>query len=231
MKKTIILSMVLAATSFLSAQTSKGSMMLGGSLSFNSGKDESTDINGGTSMVTDETKIRDLNFTPSFGYFVADKLAVGLVFSLASNSMTTTVPNATGFSKKEEKQVLSGAAFGLFLRKYLMTNEKFGFYGQASFVRGSYKVEETYTLANGNSTKDLAKGPATIADLSAGIVYFPSKRIGLHAGFGGLGWSKISITSSESTSPNASSNFESSGFNFNLNSASINFGFSYFFGR
>jgi len=231
MKKTIILSMVLAATSFMSAQTSKGSMMLGGSLGFSSGKEESTITNSGVSVVDREYKFSGFNFSPTFGYFVADKLAVGLIVDFGSGNNTFTNPLATGNNQKEDKRVNRGTQFGVFARKYMMTNEKFGFYGQLSFLTGSTNNEQTTTLANGNSFSNTRKGPQTNVDLGLGIVYFPSKRIGLHAGFGGLGWNSSRLKSTASTSSNSDVTVRSSGFNFNLISASINFGFSYFFGR
>lgn len=231
MKKTIILSMILAGTSFLSAQTSKGSMMLGGSLGFNSRNSETTITNSGVSAVTVERKYSGFNFSPTFGYFVADKLAVGLILDFSSSNNTYTYPLAVGNNTKEENFVNKGTQFGIFARKYMMTNETFGFYGQISFLTGSTKNEYTDTRANGNSTIDLDKGPKTNVDLGFGIAYFPSKNIGLHAGFGGLGWNSSKVKSTNSTSPNSDKTEKDSGFNFNLNTANISFGFAYFFGR
>lgn len=83
MKKFLLL-LTLSAFGFVNAQTEKGSWVVGGSttIGFNS-VGSKVDYNGGS---VDGPKVSTFNFTPSVGYFVMNKLAVGLDLGFTSVS-------------------------------------------------------------------------------------------------------------------------------------------------
>ena len=112
-KSLILLCAFAAVTTWGYAQTSAGSMMVGGTIEFSSQSREGGSANDGSSF----------GFSPSFGYFISDNLAVGAsLFLGSSRSGTANVKTTSNY-------------FGLgpFARYYLFTsNEQFGFFGQAS---------------------------------------------------------------------------------------------------
>ena len=75
MKKILLIGAVVLSGA-LSAQMTKGSWVVGGSTNLNFSNTSSKLKYDGVSM--DGPKISTLNFSPSFGYFVMDKLAIGL---------------------------------------------------------------------------------------------------------------------------------------------------------
>jgi hypothetical protein len=81
MKKSFLLLFVFSLSFAISAQTKKGNLFLSGgtSLTLNF-LNSSTPVNNGISG--EATKWNSISFRPSFGYFVANNLSVGLVGSL-----------------------------------------------------------------------------------------------------------------------------------------------------
>ena len=108
-------------------------MMLGGAIDFSSVSRQS----GNASDVSSFT------FSPSFGYFVSDNLAVGASLSLGS-TRTGTGPG---------KEVTTAFSFGPFARYYLFTsNEQFAFFGQAGLNFGTQKTDPAFGgVTKGNS--------------------------------------------------------------------------------
>jgi outer membrane protein len=108
-------------TSYAQAQTSSGSMMVGGSLNYTSGSSQSGSYN-----------YNDLVFSPHFGYFVADNFVVGTSLTIETGR------NGTG----SNKTVNSGFGFGPFARYYKFTsNDKFAFFGEAGIDFVSAKTD------------------------------------------------------------------------------------------
>ncbi len=230
MKKTTILTMLLVGSTVAFSQISQGSFMLGGSVGFGSNKNKTTSTTSGVSTNTYNNKSNFFNLSPSFGYFVAKGLAVGLSLGINNSTYIYDYPTAMGNSIKENKYENKNTTIGLFARKYFMSNDIFGFYSNLGFGVGPSNSKRTNTEASGTSYVNDRKGNNTNVDLGLGVVYFPSKKIGLHAGFGGLGWSNYTYENTDSSNPNTKSKDENSGFNLNLNSLYLNFGFSMFFG-
>ncbi|MBT1696743.1 outer membrane beta-barrel protein [Fulvivirgaceae bacterium PWU4] len=147
MKKVTILFLLMSALVITSvnAQTSQGNMMVGGTLSL-----YTTSYQGNSDLEESGT-----TFSPSFGYFVTDNLAVGASLGFSSST------DDNGVSKTER----SSFSFGPFARYYKFTsNDKFAFFGQASFTIGSGKTD----ITPGGETKT---GTTTFA-ISPGFAYF-----------------------------------------------------------
>jgi hypothetical protein len=107
--KKIFISVLLALVSLsIKAQTSKGMMNVGGDVSY-----QNTSYSGGG-------KSNTFSFSPSFGYFLSDNLALGLALGY-TNTSTTGSPSNNTFS------------IAPFVRYYKFTSEnKFAFFGQGS---------------------------------------------------------------------------------------------------
>lgn len=100
------------------AQTSQGSMMLGGTFQIESFGSQGNDA-----------KTSTFSISPSFGYFISDNLAVGATIGFGST--TTTNPPAPQVKS-------SGVIVGPFARFYKFTsNENFAFYAEGGINIGS----------------------------------------------------------------------------------------------
>ena len=153
---------LLLCVSYSHAQTAKGNMMVGGTLSLS--KETPEDNN--------ETQFSSTNFSPSFGYFVMDNLAVGA--NLGFTSQTSKTPAF--------KTVSSSIGLGPFARYYKFTsNENFAFFGQAQLMFYSGKTETT--AAGGSAT---SKNSRTVISISPGFSYFMTKRWALDLSITGL---------------------------------------------
>jgi hypothetical protein len=180
----------------LQAQTESGNMMLGGNLSFYS-----------TSYQGSNAKNNGMTFSPSFGYFLKDNLAVGASLAVSNNS------SGTG----SNKDVNSSFAFGPFARFYKFTsNENFAFFAQAGLNFGSGKSDP----AVGATTKTRSLS----LYISPGFSYFFSKHWAGELSFAGLVF--------QSYDPNTSNgNDKSNTVQFGLSSFSPSLGVRYYFGN
>lgn len=161
MKKTItIFSFIFTSlVTYTQAQTSQGSLSLGGGISITSEKDE----NPG-----EDVKTTIVRFSPSVGYFVVDNLAVGLNLDLTS--------------RKREDDKYSDLLIGPFARYYKYTsNEKFAFYGEVGFLFGSTKNEP--------DGQDEIKGSLFNFYISPGFAYFFNEKWALDLRLQGISYS------------------------------------------
>lgn len=225
MKKLIFLTAVGLSSLIATAQTGKGSMMLGGNLGFGSSNYKSTQTTGNVTITTNDQKSSSITILPTFGYFVADQLVVGLMAGIDNSK--TVYKNPSG-NVSEQTYQYNNTVIGLFARKYFMPTTTFGMYGGLQFMNGPSKntIETVYNNNNPTTTVE-TKGSYTTVGLEGGVAFFPSNKFGMHLGVAGLGWQ-----SSKSESENSGTKYESksSGFNFDLNTLYLNVGLFYFFG-
>lgn len=130
-------------TMFGYAQTSSGNMMLGGGLSFNSISYQGGSVNDGNSVT----------FSPGFGYFISDNMAIGTSLTLSSSR------DGTGANKT----LRSSFGLGPFARYYIFTsNQNFGFFGQAqlSFSAGKTDPDAGNVTRNNAVSFSLSPGAA-----------------------------------------------------------------------
>jgi outer membrane protein len=124
MKNIVLIVMFVVIAKTATAQTSAGNMMLGGTLSYYNMRGEGSD----------EYQQNQFTFSPNFGYFVSDNLALGLALSVSS----TTIDNGT------TKIVGTSFGAGPFARYYKFTsNENFAFVGQAQLIVSTGKEDPT----------------------------------------------------------------------------------------
>jgi outer membrane protein len=124
MKKITLFTLFFAGIfSFANAQTDKGSIIAGGDISFDFGKDKAK--SNGTTVEFGKTTT--VEFSPLAGYFFMDRLAGGLEFNINS---TTFKEDGTG-----DKDVFTVIAVGPFVKYYHET----GLFGMGSVGFGSIK--------------------------------------------------------------------------------------------
>lgn len=133
MNKSFILVFALViATTIVDAQTSSGNMMVGGSINFSSSSREGGSLKD----------YSDFSFSPSFGYFISDNLAIGTSLTIATSRIGTGSAKSTSNS------------FGLgpFARYYKFTShESLAFFGQAGLSFLSGKTDPAFGNVTNNN--------------------------------------------------------------------------------
>lgn len=211
MKKLTLL--LLAALSGLtaSAQTEKGSQMIGGSFSLNHTKSEPVN----TAAAEASNKQNAFSIGPSYTYFLANNL--GLTASLGYSHSHSDQYAGNASSETTNNGVFASLA----LNKYFLFEDKIG-------VRTGPFASYNTQKARVSSTYDYNGGDFDFKGYSAGLnlefVYFPVKRIGLVASLGSLAYSRTEFERStgDSKQTDLSLNF--------LNNAP-SFSFYYVFGK
>ncbi len=194
-KSIIALFLMTMGVTAAQAQTSSGDMMVGGGFEFSS-------VSYQAGSANDENRF---SFTPSFGYFVSDNLAVGASLTLSSER------DGTGAGKT----VRSSFGLGPFARYYIFTsNEKFGFFGQAQLSFSSGKTDPPAGNVRRNNAVSFA--------LSPGMAFFFNEHWAVEFAFRGFVFS--------STDPDTDTdNDKYSVVQFGVQSFSPSLGFRYHF--
>jgi outer membrane protein len=173
-------------------------MMIGGGIS-------NTSFSQGEAA--NDFRTGSFTFSPSFGYFVSDNLAVGAELSISS-----------GYSEVNDvRNNNSSLGFGPFIRYYKFTsNEQFAFFGDASILIGGGKQE--------NGQNDPNKTGFFRFAISPGFTYFFNPHWALELSVAGISFQAVD--------PNKDNdNDEQRNFTFNVNSFSPNLGIRYHFGK
>lgn len=230
MKQTLFLAIVFAISN-LSAQTEKGKFLLHGQFAYASSTSTAdyTSFNDPTNYQA-STKNAQLNI--GFAYFLMNNLALGIGPSYSNyineNKQTRlSIPD----NYYSSKYTTNNISLILFLRKYIPLNNQFSLYGQFEFGGGPSKIITKSTDSNNPEVTYTSKGTGFRAGISGGAAWFPSKNFGLHVGLGNFGWNNETSKSENNSNQNYSGSSKSNGFNFSLNTASLQIGLSYFFGN
>lgn len=218
--KTIVLFTALSfCITLTEAQTSKGSIMFGGSAGYSSSSSRSNTDNPSFHSYS---LYRYWSAAPQFGFFIKDRLAIGTTLSYGQTKQVYTYDNEMPFDKQINIQ--ENASANLFIRKYVTLSSNVFFFTGLSAGGGPSRYRY-FTVADGSkNNNETSKGYSVRMQAEGGVAYFPSKRIGLHAGIGGLG-------ASYHRSRNSNTITEYLNLNANLSSLVLNFGLSYFLGR
>lgn len=197
MKKITLVLFASFVTLTLSAQTSSGNMMVGGEIDF-----RSASLEGNS-----DYQNSSIDFSPSFGYFISDNLAVGAGLSLGSGTIDTGA----------DKTVSSSFGFGPFARYYKFTsNENFAFFAQAEFFYRSGKVD--YTPGGENKSQSVS------FSVAPGFSYFFTEHWAIDLSITGL--VIRSNDPNKDTPDNKTTTIE-----FGLSSFAPSLGFRYHFGN
>jgi hypothetical protein len=232
MKKTAITLMLIAFSLMHSAQVKKGMFMVGGSVGYNSSKNDNLDTTG---KITRTDKFSRLDLGIRAGYFISDHFLIGILFSQISTSQIQTDFNP---NKTVNKTTNTGSTIapGLFCRYYKPIGEsRFAVFGQlaASYGMGGTKGSNEFTAANGTITKTDNKTTenSVTVYLQPGVTYFLTKKIGVEAYFGNVGYTSTNTKTYNKDGKVATENNEGQ-FNSHLtfNLSSVFLGINFYFG-
>ncbi len=185
MKKLLILTAAfLLIIQFSNAQTSTGTQNLGFNLGFNSENSDNLFINPQDfSTQTYLTKLTTLNLGPTYNYFIANNIDIGATLNYSSYRLDYS-GNVNGI----EKQYSNDFGGIIFIRKYLLYQNKIGFRTGPflGYDRSSQKITEipSQSVSDLNSTTNNYS-----AGLRLDLVYFPLKHVGFSATLANLVYS------------------------------------------
>lgn len=141
-----------------------------------------------------DEKLSEFNFTPKFGYFVSDKIAVGLEFGFGQSKETT---NPSAGETIQRDNVFGVGAFGRYY--FLELGSRFKTYTElgAGYLNNRSEIEVA-----GTTTED-PKVNGFGANLGIGANYFLTDRIAINFAFTDVlsyGTAKADIDGAKSTS-------------------------------
>ncbi|WP_184548726.1 autotransporter outer membrane beta-barrel domain-containing protein [Mucilaginibacter sp. FT3.2] len=198
------------------AQTEKGSQTLGVNVSFNTQKTNSTAGDPSSGNITSSTtKFTSFGVGPSYSYFIADKLDIGA--SLGYNRSS----NDNGYQSAPSSQRQHDYSAQLFLRKYFMFGSKLGLRAGPYLGYDRNNSKYTYNYPNVATVINSTKTDNYNGGVNLGLVYYPSKNVGLSATLANVSYSHSKADSG--TQGHATSN------SFNANFISNNLGLSLFY--
>lgn len=182
MKKLFITLTVIAGLAFSSnAQEfgfKQGDILLEGNIGFNSTNNKNTDV-----------KTSSFGFEPKAGYFVTDKIAVGLALGLntSKNENPVTTTKSSSFD------------IGVFGRYYFLEiGKRFKTYGEAGL---GYTTAKSESETGGTTTENDDVNTIDF-NLGVGANYFITERLALNVGLTNLinvGSTKVDASGAEAT--------------------------------
>lgn len=170
MKKRLLTALAVTLGIYAHAQTEKGKIILGGTVSFTSDKYE----------LEYERKTTSLAIGPSIGFFTSKNLALGLTLSYnyQKNSPYQQINAINGSIHIDEVGGNKSNGFGVipFLRYYLDLHEKVKLFGQ---LNAGMLFAKNKQIAAGGSIMDNSKITTYIGSVEPGIAFFPHKKIAI----------------------------------------------------
>lgn len=188
------------------AQTTQGSILVGAGFGFNSSNEKNKDGDF-------TSKSSNSNLFVGGGYFLVDKLAVGIDLNFGGGSRSSN----QDLDSDLEKTTFTTVGISPFGRYYYMLDDKFGFFGQLAvpILSASNKFEGDKT---GSSL-------TTGLEIKPGLVFFPNPKFGIEASIGLIGFTGTTEKDKDGNKTGSNSNV-----NFGASSATqlFNLGFRYY---
>ncbi|TAE45344.1 MAG: hypothetical protein EAY69_10525 [Cytophagales bacterium] len=210
MKRIIISFIAFFTLSLGYAQTEKGTIHVGGNLSFGS-----TDINTSQSS-------SNFSIVPDVGYFISDNIAIGLGIGYSQRIDKSTFSSSTGTTT--QNTFIIAPTF----RYYMPTSSetfKFFLQAQVGINTGNIKSEtSSFTTTTTFSTTNKTSG--WNFSISPNFAYFPTKKWSIEFGIRGISYSSAPTFNYYNNSVT-----NTSGFSFDLSSFSPLLGVRAFFGK
>jgi hypothetical protein len=208
MKKLAVL-LFLALSFPATAQFSKGTVFLGGTLStIFQNSDNNTPVN----QIPNSQTTSNFGISPSVGFFLSEKMAVGA--ALNYSAQRSDYHQANGYYSKSS---LISIGNNPYLRLYqpITGSIYFGLQGSVGFSRGNFKQTTTNGIAEMVTEIPSYSLTASVKPL---FIFFPSPKWGIETSIGSLGYSY------SRNLPDASSSTS-----FGMTAGSFSFGVAYYF--
>ncbi len=115
----------------VSGQTQKGNWMIGGSGGFMSNNMKMTNFIFDNSITSSNTKTTNLYLNGNIGYFIKDRLVIGLSPNINLSSVKNTYTDIPSYNSTSKGSILG---MGIYSRYYFLNNqEKYNFIGELSY--------------------------------------------------------------------------------------------------
>lgn len=227
--KTLIALCTILITTNLPSQTTKGNWLTGGQLAYLNFKNSVENLNQLTPL-TELSKGNNKVIRLQIGYCIKDHLAIGIAPAFGhSNFILESRHSFTNELIAEGKGTGNSKDLSIFLRKYIPINNQFSLFAQFQTGMGDSKSKASYSEIGMQKSFLYETSNAIHAGVGFGAIWFPSKKVGIHAGLGDLGWISESVKGRFEPEIENDYNERTSIINFNLGSAVIELGFTYFF--
>ncbi|PTQ95652.1 hypothetical protein C8P68_105157 [Mucilaginibacter yixingensis] len=166
---------------FAKAQTQKGTLYLGGSVSYLTQK-----TNGAFGS---NTTNRQLEISPTIGKFINEHWAIGItpMYSYMKDTAYVAGPGYSGGSIVKRKMI----GGGLEVRYYFQITDKFSFFPLLS--------ESVLASFDSKDPMDIREN---IVSLSPNFAFFPTRHIAINISLGSIQWITQSITDHSTTPEN-----------------------------
>jgi hypothetical protein len=221
-----------------------GTVALGGSINYYGASGSSTGSSSSASssaVYRYSSTERQFGITPSVSYFVSRNLALGVSAGYSTYYLqqrtTTTAASVVNESVSTRSPAHTYSA-GIFGQYYKMIGEQFGL--TARLGVSYYQSSERGTIDDGSQGYYRAHHNTSqgyYLSLTPGVIFFPSKRLGLSLTMGSLGYDHTKSTSSD-TSLDLNGELGTSRSEGTMDSFAARFGFdqlylggAYYFGR
>jgi hypothetical protein len=184
MKTTLSFLLVLITFSSLTyAQTSKGSFLLGGNFNIHV-ENSHYEQNNATPYIDEDITSFEVN--PYVGYFLFNNLAIGFTPGYSyQKTITISQGNTTNFQIKRFQ-------ITPYVRYYGKISKQLSFFAQGTVFNLEHRTAKT-TLENANvpTTESIDKNETLSPRIvvQPGLVFFATKRIGIEATLGFIGYS------------------------------------------
>lgn len=156
MKRLIILTLACFIHLLSNAQLNKGNFLLGGSGNFYTYKENYRSAN-----VDFDANYTDINLNASLGYFVADKLVLGI-----KPTFSSTKGNSSGGGTTNAYQI----GIGPFVRYYFLKEDKpFNFLSEVSYQIGSNRYLSQVKEKGKNNNFSILAGPEIFFNTTVGL--------------------------------------------------------------
>lgn len=195
------------------AQTEKGKMLVGGSLSFRGTSSENID-----SLSTSEYSNSYLNFNPKIGYFISDNFALGLGinFGFYNTNSDQNDKNVKTHSETQNKNF----GFGIFSKNYfdISSNIKCYILSELQYIQFKDEYSNNTSI---EYTENIYR-----FSVSPGVSYFINSHFAIEANLGLLFYENSKSTKSNQTSPYS---YTKNNYGINLSTSSFSLGVNYHF--
>lgn len=212
-KFTLLTVAFLFIASLTNAQISRGTILLGGSISANTNK---------TKNGNDESKSNGFSIYPAVGFTVKENTVVGVRGGYSHSK--------SDYNNNYPEQENNGYSLGVFMRKYLSLGKNFYLFGEGGLGYNHQNNSQTSSI----DSKYILKGNGVSANLYPGIAYALNKRIHLEASINNLISLGYYTSKTENITIAGQSSSKSNGFSFDTNvsaSVPLSLGFRFVLGK
>jgi hypothetical protein len=180
------------------AQTEKGSQTIAIDWAFSIQTSNNFNVNPyDNSSTIINMRTSGFNIGPGYSYFIADKLDIGADLSYnASLTTNSTLDIGTTNDSYPTKNSYKNYGGDLFIRKYYLYKNKFGF--RTGAYLGYAGGNQTISYSPSYAIDDLhSKGNYYFGGVNLALVYYPSKKMGIAAGVAGLEYEHYKLNNAD----------------------------------